>query len=298
MARPPAPSAGAAAAAAAASTAGGAAAGARGGGGLGGGGLGGGGEGGGGAVVPCTSRIGPSGCPCYMSNECAGRGQCVAENGGGSVCQCEAGFAGENCALAVTAAGYFSNAGSSKVQPCGFSSKYCPGGGVLPQTVSDGNETYTNLTLNPDLDIDDTTTRTSQRPCSAGHYCQAGIAFPCPTGAKCVNGVKTDCVGGVTYQDNTGQSSCLPCSSACGNGTYQRGSCSVTRDRECETCTNLVCGFGTKRGGSCSGSTNAYFCEPCNADEYCPDKDPSAYPHPSPPPPQEIFASPTPGSIT
>ena len=45
--------------------------------------------------------------------------------------------------------------------------------------VADGHESFTNLSLNPLLDPNDTTTRTSQRPCKLGVWCSAGVASPC-----------------------------------------------------------------------------------------------------------------------
>ena len=201
----------------------------------------------------------------------------------------------------TTAAGYYSLAGSSQPTPCGASSLYCPGGEGLPRPVSPGYETYTNTTLNADLYVpqggnEEPRTRTSQRPCSTGHYCQAGIAILCPVGAACVGGVKTECdVTMGQYQNATGQTSCRTCSPACGTDQYQRGSCSP-RDLECDTCSNLVCGERAKRIGNCTGSINSYVCVACEADEYCPDNDALAYalpsPPPSPPPPPPPPSSP------
>ena len=44
--------------------------------------------------------------------------------------------------------------------------------------------------------VSDTSTRTSQRPCSDGVYCQAGLAIDCTLGSYCVGGIKTLCPAG------------------------------------------------------------------------------------------------------
>ena len=93
-----------------------------------------------------------------------------------------------------TPPGYYSANGSPDKTPCGGPSLYCPGGEGGPRTVSEGYETYTDA-ARPDapFDLNSSLTRTSERPCADGDYCQAGLANPCPLGSFCGGGVQHTC---------------------------------------------------------------------------------------------------------
>ena len=62
---------------------------------------------------------------------------------------------------------------------------------------ADGYETFTDLTINYELDADDTSTRTSERPCGDGVTCVAGLGVPCKIGSYCVAGEEYPCPAGV-----------------------------------------------------------------------------------------------------
>ena len=196
---------------------------------------------------------------------------------------CEACPAGRYCpdlgmtAPFTTPPGYYSWPGSAHPQQCGAAALYCPGGEGVPRMVGPGNMSVGAGPLS---------NRTAQMPCPPGYYCRAGTQIECPIGHECPGGTfdATPCVASSTFQNHMRQASCETCAASCPDGTYSRGACVPTRDLECSMCTNSVCGAGTKRAGSCSGATDGYYCEPCEAHEFCPDNDASAYPHPSPPP--------------
>ena len=78
-----------------------------------------------------------------------------------------------------TAAGFFAPDGSTIPQPCGSASVYCPEGSPIPVRVADGQESFTNLSLNPHLDPNDPATRTSQRPVPAGYIAVGGKRLAC-----------------------------------------------------------------------------------------------------------------------
>ena len=192
---------------------------------------------------------------------------------------CEAGSYCPNEAMVScleTPPGYYSWQGSVDPQECGAPSLFCPGGEGAPRVVGAGNQSYGS---------NDPKTQSAQAPCDAGFYCKAGTRIACPVGSYCPGASTAPyaCPSG-RFQNETIQSSCMTCSASCGVDEYSRGECTAARDVECATCTNTACSAGTKRAGSCGQQTDGYYCEPCAADEYCPEQDAYAHPHPSPPP--------------
>ena len=132
--------------------------------------------------------------------------------------------------------------------------------------------------------------------CSSGYYCPGGLSAPvqcsyttcpagywifpsctsstngicnfCRSGTYCEGGTTAyyDCTDGSTYQNQQGQSSCLPCS-VCGSGLYRSTQCSVSANTQCSPWTTASC----TAGNYLSTPPSAYvdgFCTPCTTSGY------------------------------
>ena len=98
--------------------------------------------------------------------------------------------------------GFYSPKGSPLPTECGSPSLFCPGGEGRPHAAQVGYETYTNLSFPGASDTE--TTRTSERPCSVGHWCSAGVSNPCAPDSYANQTVP--------LKDRTNQrAACVPC---------------------------------------------------------------------------------------
>ena len=182
-----------------------------------------------------------------------------------------------------TLPGFYSPKGSIAPTACGAPSFYCPGDGGAPLVVADRHETYSDGLL-PDApaNLADATTRTSQRLCSDGKYCQAGLATDCVLGSYCVAGEKFRCPAG-TLGNATGLSS-PQCGGLCPMGSWcAAGSTAATQCDEGTyssrtglgdplECSLALPGYfsvagavavSTCRAGTFTGGLRSAECEPC-----------------------------------
>ena len=120
--------------------------------------------------------------PCLRGHYCSGLGAAAAQPcAKGTFSSVEGLKHAANCTPAPP--GYVSTKGSALPAACGGPSLFCPGGEGEPRTVVDGHETFTDATLlHAPTDLDDVTTRTSERLCAEGFFCQAGLSVYCPLG--------------------------------------------------------------------------------------------------------------------
>ena len=113
-----------------------------------------------------------------------------------------------------TPPGYYSTAGATEPSACGGPSLFCPGGESAPRTVTPGLETFTDGSIaDAPTDLNDATTRTSQRACSDGVKCVAGLRVDCRIGSYCVGGKEFLCPPGVVGEgvELTSPSCSRPC---------------------------------------------------------------------------------------
>ena len=153
-----------------------------------------------------------------------------------------------------TLPGYYSSTGSVAPIPCGAPALYCPGGTAQPLIVSEGSETYTDTSL-PNAPPDSMATRTSQRPCSVGFYCQAGLLIPCNQGAFASGAgstVCTNCVAG-EYQSSASATACDACDAG---GWCGAGASAVT-----------LCDAGSFRAAA--GGASQADCAECPTGSFC-----------------------------
>ncbi len=162
---------------------------------------------------------------------------------GGLKMPCPEGTGGESEALQTAAcsgpceAGFYCEQGSPSLfqHRCGHGA-FCPEGSWRPNPVAHGWFATGGR---------DSTMRSAQQPCDAGHYCLDGLKIPCPAGA---------------YAPDAGRDSCL----SCPRGHFCP-SASVQPQR---------CPAGT--WGGAEGLATPDCSGPCRAGYYCPEGSTSA----------------------
>lgn len=147
---------------------------------------------------------------------------------------CTAGYFGNTSSLnssscsGLCPAGYFCPEGTVSFlsNPCGAPSQYCPPGSAEPQPASIG---YYTVNEDGSDDPQHAQTRSAQRVCPYGHYCEAGQKFLCPGG---------------TYGSEKGLSSPL-CSGLCPWGFYCPPGSLRPKDLSCGDDARLYCPEGS-----------------------------------------------------
>jgi len=155
-----------------------------------------------------------------------------------------------------TPPGYYSTKGATEPSACGGPSLYCPGGKGAPSTVTKGHETFTDPKLDgAPTDLDDATTRTSERPCRDGIKCVVGLAVECRIGSYCIAGNESLCPAG--YVGSEVSQTTSNCSGPCPIGSYCKEGSTAP----------VTCPPGTY--GERAGLKKEDECSPCPMGAYC-----------------------------
>ena len=92
--------------------------------------------------------------------------------------------------------------------------------------------------------------------------------YQCPVGTAGTGGFCDTCTSG-KYQNNTGQSSCIPCTSTCPNGKYRTLGCSSTNDISCQDHSEDGCPTQHFRaGGNAYWDNQCFRCKTCPTGQY------------------------------
>ncbi|GMH62118.1 hypothetical protein TrLO_g3231 [Triparma laevis f. longispina] len=147
-------------------------------------------------------------------------------------------------------AGYFCPGSAVEPIKCGSAALFCPANSTIVQVAGEGNYTTPENS--------DTPKREDQAICEAGF--------------KCVGGMKSECEDGLTFQKETGKSSCLTCA-VCEAGKYKISNCDTISDTECKSCPeNTFAVSGATGCTQCPAGAHSQpgsgYCDHCNSGEY------------------------------
>ena len=190
------------------------------------------------------------------------KGSYLDEEGASRCKLCLPGRFGSDTALSsatcsgLCSAGYLCAAGAeSKASlPCGEIARYCPAGSSSPLAVGAGNFSVGGS---------DERTRTGQRVCGKGHFCQEGVQEQCPQGYYCPAGASSPvpCGGAASYCP---EGSVAPLSVARGN--FSAGGDPTSRSEQAICTAGSACVMGVRTPcpkGRYQNAINQTSCELC-----------------------------------
>lgn len=193
--------------------------------------------------------------------DCGVSGACT-DGAAGLACQCNAGYAGPNCA---TCADGYSDPGNGTcvTSSCDMLGD-CSGHGTC---TSEGGRAVCVCEpgyVGGRCEIAVVNDPCMPNPCGANGTCVAeGTSFTC----ECASGYKgSDCAACASgyYRDGD---ACVACSGACPAGKYESAACSATANRVCSTCSG-ACPAGEYEAAACSGTANR-VCSACTSVSQC-----------------------------